>query len=154
MASVRVHVDGLQELGKRLAKLKTDVAVKAAKSATGAGAQIVKKSAVRHVTSNESANSSAVDTGSLRDAIIVKQVPKRQTTLTSEHIVTVRGRGKKSKKTGIKQKDAPHAHFVEFGTMDMPAEPFLRPAYEDSKEKAVQAIKDRLERMIIKGEKA
>ena len=38
---------------------------------------------------------------------------------------------------------APHGHLVEFGTRRAPAHPFLRPAYEAEKERALQAAKAR-----------
>lgn len=145
MASVTVKVDGLAELGRRLSTLKSDMALKAARSATGAAAQVIKKTAVLKIDSNPS-----IETGSMRGAVIVKRLPKGESNLTSEHIVTVRGRGKTSKKTGIKQKDAPYAHYVEFGTVNMPAEPFLRPAFDQNKETAVQAMADRLKKQLEK----
>jgi HK97 gp10 family phage protein len=38
---------------------------------------------------------------------------------------------------------APHGHLVEFGTSRAPAHPFLRPAYESQKQRALQAAKER-----------
>lgn len=53
-------------------------------------------------------------------------------------------------------RDAYYWRFVEFGTSKMPARPFLRPAFESQKEKAVQVFSavlkrevDRIERSII-----
>lgn len=137
-ASVIVHVDGLRELGEKLRRLGTPGAQKIGNAMTGAGAQVVKKRARRKVESNPS-----IKTGSLRDALIVKKIPKSQTTLTSEHIVTVRGRGKPRKNSKRKQSIAPHAHFVEFGTVNMPAEPVLRPALDEGRGEATQAMIDR-----------
>lgn len=143
--TVTVRVDGLRQLGERMRTLKSDVALKAARSATAAAATVIKKLAISKVISSPS-----VDTGSLRDAIIIKRLGKRDTDLTSEHIVTVRGRGKTSKKTGVKQKEAPHARFIEYGTVNMPAEPFLRPAFDQGKEKAMTALVDQLRKRIEK----
>lgn len=143
--TITMHVSGLSELGRRMSTLKSDIALKTARSATGAAANIVKKLAKAHILSSPS-----VDTRSLYESVIVKKLPKKDTVLTSEHIVTVRGRGKKSKKTGITQTSAPHAHFVEFGTVKMPAEPFLRPGFEEGKAKAVDAMIDRLRKRIEK----
>ena len=42
------------------------------------------------------------------------------------------------------------ARLQEFGTVKQSPQPFLRPAYEAEKENAVKAIKDRLEKRIIK----
>ncbi len=149
-SSVTVKVEGLSELGRRMAALSADVSLKIARSATAAAAGIVKKGAVANIVASPS-----VVTGSLRDDVIIKRLSKRESNLTSEHIVTVRGRGKSTKKTAKDQKsrNAPHAHFVEFGTVNMPAEPFLQPAFETHKQAALEAMKDRLQRRIIKAEK-
>lgn len=136
--SVTWRVDGLSALGDRLRKLGNPGAQRIATAMTSAAAQVIKKRAKRKIETNPS-----VDTGSLRDAVIVKKIPKSQTTLTSEHIVTARGRGKVSKKTGKKQPDAPYAAIVEFGSVHMPAEPYLRPAIDEGKQEAVEAMKAR-----------
>ena len=78
-------VSGLRELGEAMRGLQKEVALRIAGSMTNAGAQVVKKAAVANITRNPS-----VETGSLRDSVIVKKIPKSQTQLTSEHIVTVR----------------------------------------------------------------
>lgn len=144
--TVTIRVDGLRQLGERMRTLKSDIALKAGQSATAAAAAVIKKLAIAKVISSPS-----VVTGSLRDSIIIKRLGKRDTNLTSEHIVTVRGRGKKTdKKIGGKQNNAPHAHFIEFGTVNMPAEPFLRPAFDQGKEKALDALVDQLRKQIEK----
>lgn len=143
MATTTVHVDGLQALGAAMRELSADVALRVAGQATGAGAQVIKKKAVRNIETSPS-----IETRSLHDAVIVKKIPKSQAEFTSEHIVTVRGRGKSRGNTKTKQSIAPHAHFVEFGTVNMPAEPFLRPAFETEKERAAAAIADKLRQRI------
>ncbi len=143
-----IRVDGLRELGEAMRKLSKDVAIRTARSATAAGARVIKKAAVTNIEKSPS-----VETGSLHDSVIVKRLGKGDTNLTSEHIVTVRGRGKvikKGKNKGQRQTSAPHAHFVEFGTVNMPAEPFLGPAFTQHKEAAVTAIKDKLADRIAK----
>jgi HK97 gp10 family phage protein len=141
--TLTVHVEGLRELGEAMRKLSSDVALKISHQAVAAAAQVIKKRAKRNIESSPS-----VDTGSLRDAVIVKRIPKSQTQLTSEYIVTIRGRGKRARKSKTKQSIAPHAHFVEFGTVHMPAEPFLRPAFDAGKEEAMQKMVDRLKARI------
>ena len=141
MATTTVQVSGLRELGEAMRELKAEVSQRIAGSMTNAAAQVIKKAAVANVRRNPS-----IETGSLRDSVIVKKVPKSQSEHTSQHIVTVRGRGKlirRGKKKGQRQTSAPHAGFVEFGTVNMPAEPFLRPAFDHDKEKAVAAMVER-----------
>jgi HK97 gp10 family phage protein len=146
--TTRVQVLGLRELGEAMRGLSRDVAVRVARSATAAGAGVIKKAAKANIVKSPS-----VDEGHLRDAVISKRLGKAETDLTSEHIVTVRGRGKSTKKkdgTVTKTSGAPHAHFVEFGTVNMPAEPYLRPAFDAEKGNAVDAIKNKLAARIAK----
>jgi HK97 gp10 family phage protein len=127
-------------------ELKKEVAQRVAGSMTNAAAQVVKKTAVANVVRNPS-----VDTGSLKESVIVKKIPKSQTDLTSQHIVTVRGRGKlikRGKKAGQRQTDAPHAHLIEFGTVNMPAEPFLRPAFDRDKGRLPEVMRQTGEKRI------
>lgn len=146
MADVSLRVTGLRELGAKMRGLSEKVNKSIAASATGAAAKIVKTAAVAKIVSNPS-----VRTGSLRDAVIVKKVPRSEAEgLTSAHYVTVRGRGKTAKRKGkvVKLADAPHASLVEFGTVNMPAEPFLRPALTNNLQRAADAMKDRLAKRI------
>jgi HK97 gp10 family phage protein len=139
--SVSVKVDGLRALGERMKGLSDDVNNRIARAATAAGAVVIRDAAKRKAP---------VRTGNLQKNIVVKRLPKGEATLTSEHIVTVR-RGKLTKKqraAGLV--DAFYATFVEYGTARAAAQPFLRPAYDENKEKAVQAIKDRISQRLAK----
>lgn len=141
-------VEGLRELGEAMRELSADVARRVATSATGSAAKLVKRRAKANVEASPS-----VVTRSLLNAIIVKKIPRSQTPLTSEHIVTVRGRASKSKKVSkTTQFIAPHAKFVEYGvpSRNIPAEPFLRPALETQKTQAVEMMKATLKRRIDK----
>ncbi len=135
-----VHIDGLRELREALRKLNTKVATRLAGRATGKAANGIKKLAKQKIQSNPS-----IDTGSLLNSVIVKKIPKSQTEMTSEHIVTVRGRGKpRVSKKGVKQAQAPHASLVEYGTVHMPAEPYMRPAFDNGKSAALNVIVETL----------
>ncbi|MDP9991967.1 HK97 gp10 family phage protein [Variovorax boronicumulans] len=140
--SVTVKVEGLRELGERMKSLSEDVNNRIARAATAAGAVVIRNAAQAKVP---------VDTGNLKKNIIVKRLPKGESAgLTSEHIVTVR-KGKltkKQKSTGLK--DAYYGQFIEFGTVKAPARPFLRPAFDQNKEKAVDAIKSRIDARLKK----
>lgn len=141
--SVTIRIDGLRELGERLRKLSDEVANKAARSATAAGAKLVKEQAKQNLRASPS-----VESGLVRDNVIIKKLGKRDSNLTSEHGVTVRKRaypGGDSKRTTRKV-----ASFLEFGTVKMDAEPFLQPALDKRKEDAARAIADRLKRAIDK----
>lgn len=139
--SVTVKVEGLRELGERMKSLSDDVNNRIARAATAAGAVVIRNAAQAKVP---------VDTGNLKKNIIVKRLPKGESSLTSEHIVTVR-QGKLTKKQKEKGLgDAFYGRFVEYGTAKMPARPYLRPAYDQNKERAVEAIKDRIKKRIEK----
>lgn len=148
-AKTSIEVSGLRELGESMRSLSAKVSTRIAVSATGAAAGIVKKATVSTITGNPS-----VDTVSLRDSVIVKKLPKGQSQVTSEHIVTFRGRGKPYNKKGQRIALAPHAHLVEFGTVNMPAEPSLRPAFDTEKRRAVDVMADRLRKGIAKATKS
>lgn len=143
----RQEVKGLRELGAAMKALGDDIGLKIARSATGAAAQPIKKRAKQIIQSNPS-----VDEGDLLDAVIVKRLGRADSKLTSEHIVTVRGRGKK-KKDGSTSAGAPHASKVEFGTVFMPAEPYLRPAFEQGKGAALDTMIKRLRTRVDKANK-
>ena len=142
--SVIVKVDGLSELGKRMKGLSEDVNKKIARASTGAGASVIKKAATAKVPR---------DTGNLAKNVIAKRIPPGETALTSEHIVTVRQGKLTEKQKGSGLQDAFYGRFVEFGTVNMPAQPFLRPAFDENKERAIQAIKDRIAARLAKAGK-
>ena len=90
-------VSGLDQLGERMRTLEPKRALGACVSATGTAARMVRDAAKDNVR-----RSPSIETGSLLEAVIVKKVRKSQTSLTSEHLVTVRGRGKPANKKGQK----------------------------------------------------
>ena len=149
VSSVKVKVDGLQDLQRRLRALSEKVQKKVARSATNAAAQVIKKQAIRnaprsdgvHILADTEEGPVDIIPGNLRKGIIVARV--RNTPLTSEHLVTVGGKAKH-------HYAARYAHFVEFGTIRYAPRPFLRPAFDQEKGFAVGAMKVALEKGIIK----
>jgi HK97 gp10 family phage protein len=139
--SVTVKVEGLSQLGERMRTLSEDVNKRIGRAAVAAGSNVIAKAAKAKVPA---------DTGNLRRNIITKRLPPGEARLTSEFIVTVRkGRvTKKQKERGLK--DAFYGGFLEFGTVKMPPRPFLRPAFDENKAQAVQAIKERIEARLKK----
>ncbi len=136
--TTRVTVLGLQELGQKMRALSEKVNKRIAARATGRAAKVIKDAAKRQVQANPS-----VDTGSLRDAIVTKKTRKSETQDTSAHIVAVRIRGSRRKTGGKnrrKQATAPYAALVEFGTVNMQAEPFLRPAFDSKSGEALNVM--------------
>lgn len=139
--SFTIKVDGLADLGARMKGLSKDVNTRIGRAATAAGAGVIRKSAQAKVP---------VDTGNLKKNIIVKRIPQGESSLTSEHIVTVRQGKLTDKQKGAGLQDAYYGRFVEHGTSKMPARPYLRPAYDQDKQKAVDAIKARIEARLKK----
>jgi HK97 gp10 family phage protein len=131
-------------LGLQMRALGADMAGKVARQATAAGAGVVRKAARQNAPK---------DTGNLQAAIVMKR--ERQTRLTEEYVVAVRkgkSRDVKAAKRGEGRlgKDAFYARFMEFGTVKMPAQPFLRPALEENVQAATDAIAKRLKQRIDK----
>lgn len=89
-----------------------------------------------------------------RNVIAFRDSNPRLSGLAEAYYVTFR-RGKRGKgkhkryntKAGS-DKDAFYGRFVEFGTSKMPAQPFLRPAFEETKTKAVEMFKTELAKKI------
>lgn len=146
MAST-VRVDGLRELGERMRKLSADMAGKVARQATAAGAKIVR---------DQVRVNAPKDTGNLAAAVVMKRITN--SSLSAEYVVAVR-KGKRTDVANAKSgqgklgKDAYYAHMVEFGTVKMSAQPFIRPAFESQKNAAVDAIASRLKKRLDRLEK-
>jgi HK97 gp10 family phage protein len=148
-SSVTIRVEGLRALGERMKTMRADMAVKAARAATAAGAGVIKAGAKRRapiadepytVRAGKGDKGVEVQPRNLPKNIITKRIKSQ---LTSEHIVTVRGKRKDgyAKRIGILQ---------EFGTAHAAAQPFMRPAFDEDKQAAIQAMRDRLEKRIKK----
>jgi HK97 gp10 family phage protein len=132
--SITFKVEGLSELARRIATLKSDVALKMAPRATGKAASLVKKAAKAKLRANPT-----IDTGLLEKNVIVKKV--RNSEFTAEHIVTVKKRlypkrGKEKEVRNTRQVGS----YKEFGTVNNPAEPYLRPALSGNVNKAISVI--------------
>lgn len=141
-----VRVEGLQQLGQALSRMRTDMALKIAGRATAAGAGVVKPKAKANLVASPS-----VITGLLLKNVILKKVPKSQTDLTSAHIVTV----KKQTYPGDPKRNTRSAgRFLEFGTVKETPEPWLGPALDNNRSQATNAIKNKLKAGIDASAKA
>ena len=138
------QVKGLRELGLQMQALSADLAGNVARQATAAGARVTRQAIKAGAPK---------DTGNLEAAIVMKRV--RDTRLTEEYVVAIRKgktRDAKAAKRGEGRlgKDAFYARFQEFGTVKAPAQPFIRPGFEESVQDATQVIADRLKQRIEK----
>lgn len=137
MADFDFEVKGLAELSKKLKELPLKVAKNALRASVNAGAEVIRKDAMNRVP---------VDTGKLKKSIYKKQIREKSNTFQQTFFVGARN-GKKYRATN---KDAYYWRFLEFGTSKMPANPFLRPAFDSRKNDAVKAIGDKLKERIDK----
>lgn len=160
--AVRLQVGGLRELGEQLRKVNEQMDKRIAVQATGAAARVVRNAAqekaavsekahyVRLQASDKGSNSGAVlvQPGNLKKNIVAKKTPKKYLgDLTSAHLVAVRGK----KKDGYA---ARYGRLVEFGTIKMSPLPFLRPAFDQNIQRALEAMKEALSKGIARAAKS
>lgn len=172
------NISGLKELQDALQKLPQNIAKNVLRGAVNAGASVIRDEAKLKAPVMHDAIPSHQPPGTLKRAIIVKQIPEKSGPTQQTYFVTVR-KGKKLQgqgKKGNKSQDAYYASWVEFGhwmnttgralgggrnrdakrsaavaaghNKFVPASPYMRPAYEAKKIDAVEAIKAYLEKRI------
>jgi HK97 gp10 family phage protein len=105
MSRVSVQMDGLAELQKKLAKFANSEAV----------TNVALEKAGEHLR-QKIQDMTRVRTGALKEAIVKGEVINGKIQIGPSQ-----------------QGPAFRAHFVEFGTSKMTAQPFMRPAFESSK---------------------
>lgn len=76
------------------------------------------------------------DQGTLQESGYVATAQKSSYKKRPHHKREVRPRGDGVAAAGF---SAPHAHLVEFGTVKMAAQPFFRPAFDESKDRMADA---------------
>lgn len=132
-----VKVEGLRELGAAMQALGNEVAKRIASGMTSAAAGVVRKDAIARAPEHDKVHTVdgvEVQPGNLKKNIVRKKVAKSKTRLTSEHLVTVRGK----RKDGYA---ARYGRLQEFGTVHHAPQPFLRPAFDSKKMEAIDAMK-------------
>ncbi|MES2218359.1 MAG: HK97-gp10 family putative phage morphogenesis protein [Pseudomonadota bacterium] len=141
------HVEGLKELADALRTFSDKLAKKALRSAVNAGATVIKKEMVANAP---------VLSGALKANIYQRQIREESNAQQQTYFVGVRnGKAKyantaKNRRAGLAGKEYKNGgktfywKFLEFGTSTIVARPFVRPAFEEQKEAAVEAIKEKL----------
>jgi HK97 gp10 family phage protein len=133
--SVTMHVSGLKELTERMRAMGPDINRKALRSAVGAAAGLIR---------DQAKATNPDDTGRTDRALYAKQIREKSSDFQQTYYVGVRsGKGERKK-----NRDAWYWRLVEFGTLKMPARPFMRPAFESQKFKAVDLIAARIARRL------
>ena len=144
-----LQIDGLSDLGKAMSGLTRDIAKKVAFAGVLAGAGVIKKAAKQNAHVAQKAYEVRLKAGDKPQTIQPGNIGKKlatkriKGTLTAQYAVFV----KNKYKDGFAGRAA---RLMEFGTVNQPAKPFMRPAFEANKEKAAYAIKDRLAKRIEK----
>ena len=144
MASVTIKVEGLRELGQQFARLSDDMQKKVARSATNAAAQVVKKLAKQKAPVSGPEVTPEIPPGHLKKNIIVKRSRLRNSNLTSEHRVTVKG------KSGEAISPYRVGVFQEYGTVQHGPQAFMRPALDQGKSQAIEAMRKKIKERIDK----
>ena len=117
---IDVQIDGLAELNKVLSSLSAQVKPQLQKGLMKTGLQIVR----------QAKKLCPVDTGNLRSAIRAGKIEGGGVEITAG------GSGK--------TKDVNYAVYVEYGTRNMPAQPYFRPAIDQCMPSLIQNITDAL----------
>lgn len=140
-----VKVEGLRQIADALNKLDKKVSTKIARKAARAGALLIRDEAKRRVP---------VDTGLLKQNIVVKKFRDRGEgnvrygigLISSKAVYRDNKVNRRKGRVGQSyyRDKTFYGHMVEFGTIKMKAKPFLRPAFETQKEKAVDVVKQTL----------
>jgi HK97 gp10 family phage protein len=137
------NLTGFKELAEKLKQLPKKVAKNGLRRAVSSGAAIVRNAARKRAP---------VDTGEMKRDIMMKREKDKQGSGTTGAVYSVYVRsGKKSRLAGKKrdvERDSFYWKFVEFGTKTIPAQPFMRPGFEESKGEAIGAIGKSLDETI------
>lgn len=144
------YIEGGAELARALRELPEEMAKKHLRKSVVRAARLVRNAARRSPAFNDR-------TGRLRRNIIIKFVREESNPQKVTYFVLVRSgkrfqRMRKGAPKGfvgpmnLVNNDAYYWRFVEFGTAKMSPRPFLRPAFENNKEAAVDAIVDQLKK--------
>ena len=111
-----------KKLMKGLQKFPANIQKNVMNGAIRAGAAYVRDEAKKRVP---------VRSGTLKRSLTVRKVRVRDKNLVKYKVVLTHGKGAKN--------DAYYGSMVEFGTSKLPAQPFMRPAAQQSAPKVVEA---------------
>jgi HK97 gp10 family phage protein len=147
--TITIKVEGLQELERRLKAFGPKIVRNGLRTSAYAGAKVMM---------NAVKETAPVRTGELRANI--RAFKRRGQPNEARYSVGVRGltrkfgntpQNRRLRRVGKKYRvDGPgfYARFVEFGTSKMAARPFMRPAFLANTDRAIAAVKARLERAV------
>ena len=149
---ISVQITGLKELQKALNELPKEIQGRPLRSAVSAAAKVIVDDVKTRVPVGE--------TGNLKTAVYRYRSRRNSATGRETFFVGIRqgkaqykdtAYNRRKGRVGKNYKTAGEAYywrFLEFGTAKMQAKPFLRPALEANKSRAVEVMKDRLGKAI------
>lgn len=136
-----MKIEGLDKLHKALMELPKELHRGPLRSAVSAAAKVVQDQAKVNIR-----NSPSIETGALLKAVYRTRSRSGSSPVQEMQIVGVRsGRRKSDRSKGI---GAPYWWHVEYGTSHMSAEPFMRPAFDTTIPKQIEALRVRLAKAI------
>ncbi|WES67189.1 HK97-gp10 family putative phage morphogenesis protein [Superficieibacter sp. HKU1] len=145
MIDVNLDFSGLEDIARDLETLSRAENNKVLRDATRAGADVLKTEVI---------NRAPVRTGKMKkNVVVVTQKSRRRGEISSGvHIRGVNPRTGNSDNTmkASNPRNAFYWRFVELGTVNMPAHPFVRPAFDTRQEEAAEAAIARMNSAIDK----
>lgn len=133
-----VTVEGLAELGDELDKMPYKFAQKIQRAALTAAGEVFAAEMEARAPVAPQASHPESEPGELRDSIIVKVRLGKNLDVSEAKIGPAYDKAKYGGKNHTHSPGV-NAKFVEYGTAKMAPEPFMRPAFQAGKEKALEA---------------
>lgn len=134
MPSLSVQVEGVQATIKRMSRIAKSMGVQ------DIDLENLIHEAAKVIAKQAKANAPQGPTGNLRRGIVGKKYKTKR-------------RHEPAAFAGIDYRIAPHAHLVEFGTKNMAARPFFKPAVEATRGQVERMIKQGILRLITEASK-
>lgn len=150
-----IHILGLKEIKATLDRLPERLGEKVMRAALRAGAQVIRKDAQARAPVLKKPKWGRKP-GTVRNAITIRRSKRDKygvylsvKGLSGKQIKLFKG-GKVNKKAAYNPDDPWYWHFLEFGTANMPAHPFLRPAFEAQKFAALRKFEAHCQKRIVR----
>ncbi|EOT1178728.1 HK97-gp10 family putative phage morphogenesis protein [Cronobacter sakazakii] len=143
MIDINLDFSGLDEIARDLETLSRAENNKVLRDATRAGAEVLREEVIQRAPER---------TGKMKkNVVILTQKARRRGEISSGvHIRGINPRTGNSDNTmkANNPRNAFYWRFVELGTVNMPAHPFVRPAFDTRQEQAAQVAMERMNRAI------
>lgn len=142
MLDISLDMLGLGELESDLLRVSSATANKAIRDAVLAGARVAR---------DKSRESAPVRSGTLKRNLVVTRLRQSQTPGAAVAGVSIKrpAAKKRGNRSSAKPQSAPYYWlFLEFGTSNMNAKPFLRPAWDNNLTQIEQAVRSKLAQAI------